>query len=51
MKKKFSALSRDIDKAIYIHVTCATNTDNIKFVFTAVEEIILFETLATNSLL
>merc|ERR1712000_108699 len=51
MKKEFSKLNKNLDKPIYIHVTCATSTDNIRFVFSAVEEIILYETLMDNYLL
>jgi len=51
MKKEFSKLNKNPDKPIYIHVTCATSTDNIRFVFTAVEEIILYETLMDNYLI
>jgi len=50
LKKKFTSLNKNPDKAIYIHATCATNTDNIKFTFNAVEELILYETLANNCL-
>ena len=33
LKKKFTSLNRNLNKIIYVHVTCATDTENIKFVF------------------
>ena len=41
MKDKFMALNRNKAKKVYSHVTCATNTDNIRFVFVAVQNIVL----------
>jgi len=41
MKDKFTSLNRNRQKAIYVHITCATNTDNISYVFGAVRDIIL----------
>jgi len=35
-------------KAVYTHITCATNTENIRFVFTAVKDIIINKYLAAN---
>ena len=51
LKKRFASLNRNQDKPVYIHSTEATSTENIKFVFSAVEEIILYESLANNYLL
>lgn len=51
LKKRFASLNRNQDKPVYIHATEATNTENVRFVFTAVEEIILYESLASNYLL
>jgi len=51
LKKRFASLNRNQDKPVYIHATEATNTENIRFVFDAVEEIILYESLASNYLL
>jgi len=33
MKDKFTSLNRNRQKAIYVHITCATSTDNISYVF------------------
>jgi len=41
MKEKFTGLNRNKNKSIYVHITCATNTDNITYVFSAVRDIIL----------
>ncbi|KAJ3429547.1 guanine nucleotide-binding protein g(o) subunit alpha [Anaeramoeba flamelloides] len=41
LKEKFVSLNRNKEKEIYPHFTCATDTDNIKFVFSAVKDIIL----------
>ena len=43
---KFSGLNRNPEKEIYSHVTCATDTSNVKFVFEAVREIVMRESLA-----
>lgn len=51
LNSKFTALNKNSDKPIYVHVTCATDTNNIKFTFGAVEELILYETLAKNFLI
>ena len=50
LNKKFTSVNKNPDKPIYVHVTCATDTSNIKFTFNAVEELILYETLAGNGL-
>jgi len=39
--QKFLELNKSEVKQIYPHLTCATNTDNIRFVFNAVKDIIL----------
>jgi GTPase SAR1 family protein len=41
MEKKFLELNNDKNRQIYTHLTCATDTDNIKFVFNAVKTIVL----------
>lgn len=51
LNNKFTSLNKNNDKPIYVHVTCATDTSNIKFTFSAVEELILYETLAKNFLI
>ena len=41
----FVDLNPDSDKIIYSHFTCATDTENIRFVFHAVKDTILQENL------
>jgi len=41
IKDKFLAENENPRKHIYVHVTCATDTDNIQVVFNAVKDIIL----------
>ena len=43
---KFTSLNKSLDKQIYTHVTCATDTSNVNFVFEAVREIVLRQLLA-----
>ncbi|XP_015732162.1 guanine nucleotide-binding protein G(t) subunit alpha-3-like [Coturnix japonica] len=46
IKKQFLDLNiRKEDKEIYCHMTCATDTQNVKFVFDAVTDIIIKENL------
>lgn len=51
LKQKFVKLNRNQHKVIYVHVTCATDTDNIRFVFNAVKDIIVRESLQNSDLL
>jgi len=46
MKSKFLAQSENSSKVIYVHFTCATDTDNVKIVFNAVRDIVLRAILA-----
>lgn len=39
--KMFVDLNPDTEKIIYSHFTCATDTENIRFVFAAVKDTIL----------
>ncbi|KAJ6247160.1 guanine nucleotide-binding protein g(o) subunit alpha [Anaeramoeba flamelloides] len=41
IQEKFVSVNDNPEKEIYPHFTCATDTDNIKFVFSAVKDIIL----------
>lgn len=41
LKNKFISLNRNKDKVIYTHITCATDTENIRFVFDSVRDIVL----------
>lgn len=46
IKQQFLDLNiRKEDKEIYSHLTCATDTQNVKFVFDAVTDIIIKENL------
>jgi len=47
---KFKAKSKAPDKSIFSHVTCATDTGNVKFVFNAVVAIILEDNLKASGL-
>jgi len=49
-KAAFYKKNKNPDKSIFSHVTCATNTDNVKFVFNAVVAIILEENLKASGL-
>ena len=49
-KKLFLAKSKNPDKSIFTHITCATDTTNVKFVFNAVVAIILEENLKASGL-
>jgi len=40
-KEKFVSLNRRLEKKIYTHITCATDTGNVAAVFNAVKDIIL----------
>eukprot|EP01102_Stenamoeba_stenopodia_P007693 TRINITY_DN2170_c0_g4_i1.p1 TRINITY_DN2170_c0_g4~~TRINITY_DN2170_c0_g4_i1.p1 ORF type:complete len:355 (-),score=87.94 TRINITY_DN2170_c0_g4_i1:236-1300(-) len=49
IKNKFISLNRDTSKKhIYAHITVATDTDNIRFVFSAIKDIILHEGLGAS---
>jgi len=47
---KFEARSRDKNKAIYSHVTCATDKNNVQAVFNAVKDIVIRQSLAEGGL-
>jgi len=48
--RRFLAENKNPKKSIYAHVTCATDTKNVQFVFTAVVGIILEENLKSSGL-
>jgi hypothetical protein len=48
--KMFVNLNPDAEKPIYSHFTCATDTENIKFVFAAVKDSILQQHLKDYNL-
>lgn len=41
VRLQFEAVNRSKNKEIYTHFTCATDTNNIEFVFDAVSDVIL----------
>lgn len=49
-KKCFLAKNKNQEKSIFTHVTCATDTSNVKFVFNAVIAIILEQNLKSSGL-
>ena len=51
LKAKYNELNEVPNKTLYQHVTCATNTDNIKFVWNAVQEIMMYEMLRETNLM
>jgi len=51
IKNRFLELKANPDHKIYVHFTCAVNTDNVKFVFKAVRETLLNEILAEITLI
>ena len=52
IKGVFEALNKYADaKTVYTHITCATNTQNIKVVFHAVQDIIIRQSLVEGGLM
>ena len=51
LTNKFMSLNKSSEKMIYSHVTCATDTTNIKYVFKAVRDIVVRETLTKSNLM
>eukprot|EP00123_Amoebidium_parasiticum_P010834 comp20352_c0_seq1/m.25680 comp20352_c0_seq1/g.25680 ORF comp20352_c0_seq1/g.25680 comp20352_c0_seq1/m.25680 type:complete len:354 (-) comp20352_c0_seq1:393-1454(-) len=51
IRSKFEALNRSSEKQVYTQFTCATDTDNVKFVFNAVTDIIIQNNLRDCGLL
>lgn len=39
-------LIRDKSKSSYCHITCATNTENIRFVFNSIKHTLMKETVS-----
>jgi len=48
--EKFKDLRENKEKELFVHVTCATNKDNIQFVFEAVKEIVIKQNLQNCNL-
>jgi len=49
-KARFLAKNKNPEKSVYTHVTCATDTSNVKFVFNAVVAMILEANLKSSGL-
>jgi hypothetical protein len=45
IKSKFIGQNENKNKTVYAHVTCATDTSNMKFIFESVKDIILKESI------
>jgi len=45
LKEQFESKNHNKTKVVYSHITCATDTDNIAMVFTAVKDIIIRQSL------
>jgi guanine nucleotide-binding protein G(o) subunit alpha len=45
LQDEFENKNRNPDKQIYLHVTCATDTNNISAVFNAVKDIVIRKSL------
>eukprot|EP00029_Vermamoeba_vermiformis_P014584 TRINITY_DN9698_c0_g1_i1.p1 TRINITY_DN9698_c0_g1~~TRINITY_DN9698_c0_g1_i1.p1 ORF type:complete len:357 (+),score=105.17 TRINITY_DN9698_c0_g1_i1:42-1112(+) len=50
IKKKFVEMNKDMKKIIYCHITCATDTNNVKVVFEAVKDTVLQKALKDSGL-
>jgi len=50
IQKQFELRNKSTSKKIYTHVTCATDTTNVKAVFNAVKDIVLADTLSEAQL-
>jgi len=48
---KFLQVRDDADQEVYFHVTCATNKDNVKFVLSAVRDIVIKKNLQDANML
>lgn len=45
IQSQYESKNKSVDKEIYSHITCATDTDNIQFVFDAVTDVIIANNL------
>ena len=48
LKRKFKKLNRRPNKQVYSHITCATDTENVRFVFEAAKDIIVTQAVGGN---
>ena len=51
MQTKFLERNRNSKKDVYVHITCATDTNNVAAVFNACKDIILKQSLKDAGLL
>lgn len=51
IQKEFESKNKDHNKAMYIHTTCATDTNNISAVFNAVKDIVIRTSLGEAGLM
>ena len=51
IQDQFERLNRHPNKQIYTHITCATDTNNIRHVFNAVKDIVIRKSLAEGGLM
>jgi len=51
MKLKFGELNQNPSRPIFQHVTCATDTSNIRFVFESVRKIVIAQNLRASGLM
>ncbi len=51
IQDQFEKLNRNQNKQIYTHVTCATDTNNIRHVFDSVKDIVIRKSLAEGGLM
>jgi len=47
LEESFKKLNRQEEKQVYVHFTCATDTENVRFVFNAAKDIILNNNLTS----
>lgn len=47
LEEKFKSLNKQEEKTVYVHFTCATDTENIRFVFNVAKDIILNNNLSS----
>lgn len=45
IQSQYESKNKSVDKEVYSHITCATDTDNIQFVFDAVTDVIIANNL------
>lgn len=50
MQSKFKSLNRQPTKQVYMHLTCATDTENVRFVFNSVRDVVLNAGLTESGL-